>query len=299
LGRSVDWLTATVPVQVAKGLIAESRVEEPGHGRPGFRESEKRAVMGGIAWRRWEPSQASGDWGTEYESWEFPSEPAIWGASWLRGRECRPSRVDVAWDFVVGQDATPDHLAEHLRPYAEARGFSLGISGQDGRNTRYVGSASSKRRIRIYRKDWQRLMWGDIYGPTIRVELIMRAEIAQAWWQVWDRDQDAGYAAAAGHVLDMSGLQVQEPGPVPELVPVEGADEAAALFEFLDQHGPRLVAWERAGLPVLELARQRVERAGRTTVWRMKRLQHRVGEVGIDAIMAIVRARLAVQRVEK
>jgi hypothetical protein len=141
-------------------------------------------------------------------------------------------------------------------------------------------------------------MWRDFYGPTMRVEVIMRAEIAQAWWQVWDRDQAAGYEAAAGHVLDMSGLRVQEAGPVPELVPIEGADEAAALFEFIHQHGPRLMAWQRAGVPVLDLAAERVKKVSRVTQWRMKRLQRRVGEAGLEAILAMVRGRLAVQRAE-
>ncbi len=293
IGRSVDWLTGTVPVHVGQVLTAQSEVYEPGFARHGFRLSEQRAVLGGVAWRRWDPTQASEQWGTAYESWEFPSDSARWGASFLRGRDCRPSRVDVAWDYQVPESFTPDDLVQLIAPHVADRGLTLGISGQDGRNTRYVGSASSKRRIRVYRKDWQQPMW--LFGPTLRVELVMRHEQAQAWWRVWDRDEDAGYAAAAGHVLDMAGVEVQQAGPVPELEPVEGADEAGELFQFLEQHGPRLLAWHEAKVPLLKLARLRVRQASRMTQYRMNRLQKRVERVGASVVTALVRDRLVGQ----
>lgn len=287
MGVGVDFLTLSVPEPSGASLLADTMPDEDGTARAGFRRSEKRLCLGGHCWRRWEPHQASGTWGTQYESWEWSGPESGWAADRCRSLEGRPSRVDVAWDFPT--QMTSDELANQLLVVAEPRGFTDGISGQNGVNTRYIGGKQSERRLRIYRKDLEDLLWAEIYGPTLRVELVMKNETAHAWWPVWCRSRDEGFAAAAAHCDAMTGWAPQrEVGEVPESVPVEGLDEAASLFAFLQQHGPTLAAFEQAGVPVLELARDRVQQLNRHSASRYRRRVRSIREVGADRLVQLV-----------
>lgn len=289
-GRGIDFLSMTVPASTAATLEASTDLEDEGRPSIGFKRSERRVCPGGHAWRKREPFQASKRWGTAYESWEWESTGAGWPSEFLRGRECKPTRIDVAFDFDVPEDFLADHFAEAVRSHAEARGLTIGISGQGNVNTRYIGAAESIRRVRVYRKDFQRPLWAEMFGPTLRVELILKDEQAEAFWRVWCEDTERAFAAAAAHVAELTGVIVQTVGDVPQLIEPEGIDEAASIFEFMRQHGPRLAAWDEAGLPVLDMARRQRLTASRMTQHRCTGIIRRVRDLTVQHIVSLVEA---------
>lgn len=297
LSRAVDYITATVGTEQSKALIVDTDHDEPGHAGRGFGKSERRACLGGKLWRRWEPLQPSEAWGMEYESWDVDGVGASWMADRLRDVPCRPSRVDVAWDFEVPASFTPDKFIDIVAKHvAEVARTTVGISGQGGRNTRYVGAPSSLRRVRVYRKDWETPGFAEMWGPVLRVELILKAEHAVAWWAPWVHDREEGFEVAAGHVAQMCGVRVQEQlQPVPELVQPEGADEAAALFQFAKQHGPQLNAWFRAGVDVASICRAAADRSSRMTKHRMGKRVKAITAAGVPCVVAQVMQMLTVK----
>ena len=121
----------------------------------------------------------------------------------------RPSRVDVAFDFCCSSELVPELVADHaaVQEHCEVRGIQAdGVSGAGGVFTRYIGSRKSDAFVRIYRKDKQNEILGELLGPVLRVELVMRNDLARAWWRVWDESKERAYAAAAGHVERLSRL---------------------------------------------------------------------------------------------
>lgn len=262
--RSVDWLTVTVTGQTVRDLLDWTRVGEPGYAVKGFARSEQRLCLAGTCWRRWEPSSQSKAFGTEYESWEWSGLSANLAAEFLATRECRPSRVDIAYDFECPASFRSDDLVPYYEAWTVGRRITLGNAGQGGVNSRYVGARGSERRICVYRKDLQNKVFADLVGHVLRIELRLRREKAQSWWQLWRRAPDGvrdslagqhGFAAAAWHIHDMTGLRVQDSmEEVPVLSLPDETDAAQQVFELIRQHGDHIAALHEAGVPVLDLA---------------------------------------------
>lgn len=289
LSRGVDGVTATVATLDGATLLAETWPDEDGYAGRGFHKSERRLCMGGKLWRRWEPFQASEAWGREYESWDVLGDGSWWVSERLRSIPSRPSRFDLAWDFQVSNDLTPDTVADLVKLHVEEAGFTLGISGQGNRNTRYIGAASSPRRVCIYRKDWETIGYGEMWGHVLRVELRLRAEHAQAIWPIWCADKEAGFQAAAGHLAEMMGVRVQEHlQAVPQILQPDGVDEAAELFQFAKQHGARIDTWLRAGVDLAKVAKLAAESSSRMTKHRMARKAKALAAAGVPCVVAQV-----------
>lgn len=291
LSRSIDWLTVTVNAAVARDLLADTRLDEPGYARPGFKRSERRLTWGGLCWRKWEPLQPSNAFGLEYESWEWSGPAAACAAEFLAGKaDCRPSRVDVAFDFECPESFMSDDLVPHYQPWAVSKGISLGIAGQGGVNTHNVGSKQSDRWIRIYRKDLRDPVLMNLLGPVLRIEPVLKGDLAVAWWETWRVSYDTALAGAAWHVHEMMGLRVQDSmHEVPPLVMPESADEAEELWQFLRQHGDRLAAWNRAGVPVADLAEKYDQRpSSRTKAMRDRRRDDRLAKLDVGELVDLL-----------
>lgn len=311
ISASVDWLSVTVGPSEDAGsvgayLMTLSTLDEPGRPQRGFKQSERRAVIGGYAWRKWDPYVRSERWGDRYESWECSGSPASSMSMHLRGRApVKPTRVDVAFDFQCDEDQTSDAVAEAMRERHEARGLTSGVSGQDGVNTRYIGAASSDYRVRIYRKDLQDPAFRDLIDvPVMRVELVLKADRAWAWWTLWDCDMDRALAAASSFVHEVTGLRPL-PGEHgwPELVMPDGADVAGQLAMFIEQHGSLLATMQAAGVDVVALAKDhaawsagRPGPAGRQARSRMLARTRAVREVGADVLASMVASILRQRR---
>ena len=177
--RGIDYLTLTAGPRGASALMLQTKDDEPGIAVRGFKKTEQRLCLGGVCWRRWEPVTPSNAHGLNYESWEWSSTVAGVMARELIGvDELRPTRVDIAFDFIVPESMKADYLIKRCKKWIEGRALTIGISGTDGVNTRYVGSAKSSRRIRIYRWD---LRHDDLFDDRaiMRVELVLREEHAE------------------------------------------------------------------------------------------------------------------------
>lgn len=292
----VDWLTLSVPDEVAGHLLGETDRAGDGHAGRGFRQSEERLCVGGRVWRRWGPFQPSKQWGTSYESWEWDGCQARAAARAMRGRDGRPSRVDVAFDFSCSPELTACQLVEGWRsegqPSQSVGGQTMAVSGDEPWLTRYVGAQSSDRRIRVYRKDVQDPTFD--LGAVMRVELVLKDRRAREWWAVWQRDEDSALAAAAAHVEAMTGwAPLPESGELPEREAVESADVVGELFAFVQQHGQSIATWESMGVPVVELCMERAAQAGRSGRCRMRQRAARIAAQGVDAVVGAVRVLLA------
>lgn len=281
----IDWLTVTAGESAVRKLMADTSEHAPGGSRPGFKKSEERACWAGTCWRRWEPLQASSEYGMNYESWEWSSDVSSTPARDLRGFDVRPSRVDVAFDFKVPEKLLSDHIIRRCESWIEERGTDVGISGsKKGVNTRYVGSSKSDRRVRIYRRDLKGTALFD-ETPVLRVELILRGDRSLEWWKVWEVDDREGYRAAAAHVHEMMGLVVGEIGTIPERVPEPAIDHAQQVLEFFKQHGSTISTYQAAGFDVLDLAKQISDQSRRETKWRNARKLRAIRNVGVDCIL--------------
>lgn len=288
-GVTLDYLTVTVPESGASALLSETQFEEPGKSGRGFRQSERRLCTGGDCWRRWEPVSPSAAWGLSYESWEFSGPQAYPSADRLRARECRPSRVDVCWNFSVPEELTACVFAEPLTLRAQERGIEPGVSGHNNINTRYIGSINSDRRIRIYRKDKRDEAWLIDRGPVLRVELVLKGARALAWWAVWCRSQSDAYAAAAAHLVDMVGWSpVGEVGIMPPVLPSPTVDAAQAVFHFMRQHGSELASLQDAGVDIFGLLGAARERWSRATISKQKKRTLALQAAGPSDVEALV-----------
>lgn len=294
-GVGVDWLSMTLAAEVAAELVIQTELVEVGKGKEGFRQAERRAMMGGEAWRRFEPVTASRRWGLAYESWEWDGPSAGWPAEWCRGRDCRPSRVDVAFDFSVPDGVSADDVFESMREEVQRRELLVGISGQGGVNTRYIGGKESERRIRIYRKDLEDEAWALQFGPTVRIELILRGDVAEDWWDGWSISREGALREAAGHVFEMTGCEVLADWEVPTgLQRVRESFEVAAAFKWvIRQYGAVLDVAFECGVDLVSLVAERAAKSGRAGRWRRDRLRRAVEAVGVEQLEQAIRSLLA------
>ena len=294
--KGVDFLSVTVDQDAAFALISSTILDEHGRGTTGFQQSQWRTCIGGRVLRKFQPYQPSQQFGTSYESWEWASSSADTAAKSLIGKRVKPTRVDIAFDLEVDEDYTSDDYIRAIEEHATGKNFTLGISGSNGINTRYIGAATSPRRIRVYRKDKQDDVWSQFFGPTLRVELILREEQAENWWATWIDDPDKGYQVAAAHILAMTGHQLHDVTDIPQIIPPECGDEAATLFEFLKQYGPTLSAWQQAGIPVMTMAKYQRKHASRYSKAKAQRLVNRIKDLGAVQVCQIVNALMRAAR---
>jgi len=283
LGAGIDYLTLTVPTAGGRVLEACTVHGEPGYAKDGFRQSETREGMGGRCFRRWDPRQPSKADGHGYESWLWSGPHAADGARASRDIVgARPSRVDVAFDFTCGSEDRSDEVLDSCRKHFRKQGFTPGIAGQDDINTRYIGSSTSERRIRIYRKDLEDETWRAVYGPTMRIELVMKDGPAKAWWARYvEGGEVVGYSIAAGHIEQISGMRVSDtPDDVPELVAIAEADAASRLAQNIKQNASWIHAACEAGIDVKQLVDQAVEKQGKVAKSRRLRRQRDIETAG-------------------
>jgi len=273
--------------QTAADLLAVTVPHDEGGRVAGFGQSEQRMCLGGFIWRRWDPHQASTLWGKHYESWEASGAESRWLADWAHSRPVRPSRIDFAFDLAVTDDVLSDHVAHAIidpsKPTHTREGFSLGINGQGGTNTHYVGSSSSDRRIRIYRRDLLHPYLLDQFGhPVLRVELVLKGPHARSAWDLWATDRTRAIEAAAAHVHSMCGFTVRdEVGTVPPLVdPAPVAEPAQDLHQLLIQYGPTLAMYFDAGVDLVSLANEANAIASRMTTHRSTNKRRLIEAIG-------------------
>lgn len=291
VGVGVDFLTVSVNRAVAGFLLGSTAYREGGVARPGFKSSQLRDCIGGTCWRRWEPRQESKRWGLDYESWEWASSVADYAARQLLGcgiEDVRPSHVDVAFDFSVASSGlTPDAFCEAVRGHYSALGIKDGISGEGGVNTLYIGSKSSERRLRVYRKDLQSAGWASIFGPTLRVELILKGDRAAEWWGSWCESPDDAYRQAAGHVLAMTGLTVVDGAALPPVLSVpDEVHEAERLVAWVRQNAGMLDVCNRAGIDLGVLVLAQVRKQCRMTRYRNRQRVKTLQGLGAQEVTA-------------
>lgn len=286
---NIDYLTATVGSDVGLTLQDAFPLEEPGKPRFGFGQTARHRDC----WRRWDPVEPSKTYGLAYESWEWDGPQAGEAAMLLQSFQVRLSRVDVAFDFRCPDDLVPDDVVEawrHPTKRGKARtGLTIGSSGPEPFNTRYIGSRASPRYVRIYRKDVQA---PELFPePVLRVEVVLTGDLARAWWRVYlgSAGWHAAAMAAAAHVREMTGVALVAGNLViPEIEPEPEAEVAFELFEWYRQHGPALAAQMEAGLDVRALAQASVENPTRWGRSRYNRRVDRIISAGLELVQASV-----------
>lgn len=294
VSRRVDFLGLSLPAAKGEEVRRECLPLYELGGGQGFAKGERVRCMGGEAQRRFQRvGKGSRRFGQDFESWEWSGGQADY---WLRrlasDGDC--SRVDVAWDFPCPEDFTACEVAEHILPQLHEAGIVPGVSGQGLYLTRYAGAMTSPARLRIYRKDVESPAFAGIFGPTIRIELVLRRHYARAFGRAFACDPEAAFGGAAERVASLCGLVVQDRlEPLPEVDEPPALDEGQRYFEFLQQNASRLIVYSESGLDVLADARLFVEQSRRETRWRAKRLMESVVVAGVQQIAAVFRMLLA------
>jgi hypothetical protein len=196
----------------------------------------------------------------------------------------RVSAADLAFDLTVPADMTPDQLTAeiedpdrpgHTRPIAGHRRI-IGVSGDGGVNTRYIGSRESPTRIRIYRKDLQDPTW--LHGPTVRIELRLLHEAAHAIGRkLLHLGEAETMKGAVALIQAMTGWTVaDEQGELPDIIPPEGSDLAGRMLAVLKQTASTLATMKAAGLDILALIDAQAAKASRMTQHRQKQLRQQI-----------------------
>lgn len=245
-----DFLTVSMSSATAESILDQTEHLRPGGRVQGFAQSEERMCFGGTLWVRSEPVTASRQWGTDYVSIELPGSQADAMLDRIPMDGTRATRIDLAHDWECSEDLKPEHVRDAWRPHWEPKGIKSGISGEDEINTVYLGSRSSDKRVRIYRKDLQDSMWRDY--PLIRVETVVRRDVAAAVWKLSTRP---AMAAAMNHALQtLTGHDMGDCAPPPPVPTLADTDLGQRVFEFVKQNGRLLVTLDRLGVDLRRLA---------------------------------------------
>jgi len=229
-----------------------------------------------------DPRVESAALGLDYESWVFSGPQAaiaVLLAKPITG--ARPSRVDIAFDFPVDLTTTADDVLESFRDHYEGLRLTDGISGQGGINTRYIGSASSERRVRIYRKDLDDRAYAELHGPTVRVEVVLKAKHAEAFWQDYtEHGEQHALSIAAAHLASLTGLHLDGSGDLPVLVPVEASAPAQKIAYWVEQNASALVAMCEAGIDLKKLCDRQVLKQNRQAKYRRNKRKKAITDAG-------------------
>lgn len=298
--RGVDYLTITTGPEAAGWLLRHSDLLEEGRPSQGFQRSENR-IFGSsrqnkaqTTWRKYDPYSPSRLWGLNYESWLCAGPPAHAFAELLTAgpaHDMRASRVDIAWDYLVMETDDADTFADTVRSHCTNKGLKFHDQGPEDNHTKYIGSRASSRRIRVYRKDRQQPQF--FPNPVLRLELELKGDTAAAWWPVFCRDSKRGFAAAASHLYDMTGIKPQETGEIPPQ-PVQPELKATdTLFHALDQYGVYLDAAIEAGIDVPGLSKLRRESSHSRTQFKYKKALQEFITYGIAETEEFLSMRIA------
>ena len=284
-GVGIDWLSFSCGTETAAELLEETIAFSTGGMNKSFGEVEERAGMGFSCKRQTEPRSESKEWGKDYETWEARGSHAPGLAEIAIGRKVRPRRIDVRFDLTCGEGATPDEIVQLVEGHIRERRLTIGIDGRDGVNTKYVGSQSSDRFIRVYRKDLQDMWWGNEFGPTMRIELQLNDQYAEALLRDADGDVEKVYAIAAAIIEEMTTWKLSDRMEgVPEMTKPAVIDVIKRAFQGTRQHGTVIVVLERIGLDPLKYCRMQFETLSRASRYRAASLERELKAYGSQIV---------------
>jgi len=299
--EGVDWLTITVPkLTTSDHLHGLTELIKIGGPAQGFMQTERRRCNGGECWRRFEPHQASKDYGHAYECWEWDGAAARSGAEGLIGWEGRPSRIDIQFTSICDAGVTPAMIYDVWSPISREKGIRDRLIIEHDVSTAYFGKPSSGRSIRVYRKDLQSEEFAMIFGPCMRVEVTLTGKRCQAWWKLYQTDEKAAYAAAAKHIEEMTGGRVRNAvaDVLPALVMPEALNQSQKFLSFAEQYGDFVVDHIDSGVDVVQLLREWSGRArNRMSLKRSSDRRARIAEMRphlfVRAVRSFMRHKLA------
>jgi len=278
----------------AEKLQAQTRrsdEQDPIHFK-GYKFHEFRDVLGGQCDRHWGAHTPSKTKGPDCELWAFRGERGLMTGTMLRQAGIGPSdeasctRFDMAFDFHCEVDLRPVALRDSwARVWRDELRLKGQIKGEDGScdHTAYIGGGSAMRQIRIYRKDIERGRG----APTLRVELVLKGEWAEAAHGALMRcDQDA-VKLCASHVLTVTGfLPVPDFDNIPLRTPAAKVPIAASIAYMLRTGAKALRVAADLGLDLLPLLELVERQQSKSTRGRVKRAGKEAAEAGLDAVRA-------------
>lgn len=273
-GTGYDAFTVSVPLGIAEQLLHRSEAVETGFGTTGFKQSEKRICMGGDCYRRFDPHTASKAWGMEYESWEYKGQPSTRPIRDLQGQECKPTRIDIAFDFDCPEDYFPSDFEDSVLPFVNNKGIDINYAGKRLSHTVYFGSRKSERMIRVYRRDVKNPLLAAEGRNILRVELELKKDMCLAFWaHITEHGPDSGIVVAAAHVSQMLGVApITHDGYLPPLLRTDEDTEAVQmLLQFIKQNSVMIEACRAAGIDTERLAREKIWKSAKNRM-QMSRL---------------------------
>ena len=283
--RGVDAFTVTLPTTLAVPMLESPPLGEFHHlqdgtsMRGGHRTAEYR-MMGGSMWRRWEPWSASPRWGTDYEIWEATGAAGAVLADWLapHADQVRSSRIDLAVDLVCSSELTPGEVVAPLNVggWQTETGHAINhrARGTEAHWVWYVGSRSSERMLRFYRKDLdQPLLYPGLSCGIFRVELELKKPLSHPMFSAWSRDDVSAFAAYGRHVHEMTGRQLVPIGDLPPVDRQSNVEVLQTVLALIEQHGATIDQMHQEGIDLVELAAIRAARPVKDKGQRSRRLR--------------------------
>jgi hypothetical protein len=277
LFAQVDGLTITVPTDVGEDLRRQLDHVQTGYASDGFAQSDRYMIPGGFAWRKFSPHQPSKEWGTGYESWDVLGHGSEWLAHRLVSSGGRPSRIDYAFDFRCPDWLYPAHVVDvpGIREHCSQKGIRIEHSGCEVSGSKYIGAASSDRRINVYRRDLKHThLLADI-GPHVRVELRLHKKHAAAFYSATLGASREPAPLASTHIADMMHYAtLAETDPIPPISePDLDRDFGNQLALFVDQNASLLEIALHKNCDLYQLALLRLQLSSRASKFRHEKRQ--------------------------
>jgi len=236
----------------------------------------------------------------------WTGERALGAGYSIRAAEVEPgdtakcTRYDVAFDFHCDVGLDPVELVQGWG-WLPGNGWKLdGIQAApkgDGRPiswTWYLGSMSSPRRVRIYRKDIE----SGFGSPRVRVEMVLREQYAQEALtrdlegrKVHVRESRCSLSVirfAAGVLLDITGFRVAD--DVDEIrvrKSRERSDMSKLLAVMAEQYTKPLVYALEKGLDLSGLVNEVVQAKGRTSRYELRKCLEAANEYNQEEVLGV------------
>lgn len=296
--KGIDWLSLSVSTSSALHLLERTKkLDGPPKYFKGFGIHELRECWGGQCQRHYGPHSKSLKWGKDYELWSWTGENARSSFEYtsgqcsgvlpnlreIKGAKC--TRVDVAFDIRCTKDVSPTDIVNACRETIESQGIKCGTysEGDIVAETRYIGTSTSERRIRIYRKDIQSPTLitldasesgKDYYEmpPRLRIELVLKRDMAEALYKVSIENEEEAYRIAAQHIYEMCGIVLSDDmGAVPKIPKSEDSGLAEKIAHMVNQYGEVLDLIDNKGVSLKTLLSCRRNKISRMSLHRAKK----------------------------
>jgi len=196
---------------------------------------------------------------------------------------CYPSRLDYAMDFSCPLDYFPRHFIEDCRPWLNTHCVGIGVhtAGPEFEGTRYIGSRSSERMIRIYRKDLEDKLIARTDGPVLRIELEAKGfHSKRIFFDGYKSGYNQAVLSSLQHCQLLTGVYFgAHPSKLKNSNRLKNTNGFKRVYSLLNQYGPVISALMAAGVDLKGLSALKSSYSSNESRRRARRLVESLGDI--------------------